>query len=150
MNPFVSSSDFFAIRARNAPWGIDFRIVSTLFRNAVYSVPVNIRLRLSERRRRSAISPLVVVEDDVRSRFWWPAWVSLRVPAVREGASDEGDAVRILSRSRRPPFRGPPRSTAECRPDSVAGLSRSGNPEIPPKVRSVGKSSRLPVRILWA
>ena len=41
---------------------------------------------------------------------------------------------------------------SECPvPKASQGLSEMrGNPEIPPKVRSVGKTSRLPVRILWA
>jgi hypothetical protein len=36
-------------------------------------------------------------------------------------------------------------------PKASQGLSEMrGKPEIPPKVRSVGKASRRPVRILWA
>jgi len=35
MNPFVSSSDFFAMRANNCPWGMDLRRFSTRFRKEV-------------------------------------------------------------------------------------------------------------------
>ena len=92
----------------------------------------------------------------MRSRFWWPAWFSpSRARPEEREPSPMTATTRFLS-FRRSRATAIPRAAEidvpECPvPKASQGLSEMrGNPEIPPKVRSVGKTSRLPVRILWA